>query len=45
MVDRQDMGDAQYGRSAESSGDVVRDDIHRETTGNRSTVGSVEATI
>ena len=42
---RRDMGDALGGISARSGGNTAGDDIHRETTGNRVTVGGVITNI
>ena len=45
MVPRKDTGDA-WGRiSTGGGGNTVGDDLHRDTAGNRSTVGSIEADI
>ena len=40
-----DVGDAQGRSSTGSGGNLVNDDLHRETTGNRGTVGGVAAYI
>ena len=45
MLTRKYTGDAWGGISAGGGGNTVGDDLHRETAGNRSTVGSVEADI
>ena len=39
------MGDAWGGRRIGGSGNAVGDDLHRETTGNRGTVGGAKSTI
>ena len=44
-VARRDMGDAQGGSSAGIGRNSVGDELHRETVGNRSTLGSVAANI
>ena len=44
-VRRRDMGDARGGRSTGGSGNAVGDDLHRETAGNRGTVGGATSTI
>ena len=45
IFSRRDMGYARRGSSAGSGGNAVIDDLHRETAGNRSTVGSVAVDI
>ena len=44
-VRRWEVGDAWSGRSAGGSGNAVDDDLHRETTGSRGTVGGATPTI
>ena len=44
-VDRQDRGYARDRSSAGRGGNTVENDLHREKSGNRSTVGSVVADI
>ena len=40
-VSIRDMGDARGGNSAGSGRNAVKDDLHRETAGKRSTVGRI----
>ena len=40
-----DVGDAWDGRCTGGSGNAVGDDLHRETAGNRGTVGGTTPTI
>ena len=42
---RRDMGDAQVGISSGSSNNSVVDDLHRDMTGNRGTVGGTADNI
>ena len=42
---RQDMGDAWSGRRTRSSRNAVGEDLHRETTGNRGSVGGSTSSI
>ena len=44
-VARRDIGDARGISSAGSGSNTVRDYLHRETSGNRTTVGSVAVDI
>ena len=44
-VRRRDMGDAWGRRSVRGSMNEVGDDLHRETAGNRGTVGGTTPTI
>ena len=44
-VRRWDVGNTREGRSAGGSGNAVRNDLNRETAGNRVTVGGITPTI
>ena len=44
-VRRRDVGNTREGRSAGGSGNSVRNDLYRDTAGNRGTMGGITPTI